>query len=89
MTKMHESGLYEIRIQGHLEYRWANWFEGFTTQLSENGETLLTGWVDQAALHGALKKVRDLGMLLLSVRHVEPEQAALAEASKARRGRKR
>jgi hypothetical protein len=75
MTKMHESGLYEIRIQGHLENRWANRFEGLTIRLTENGETLLTGWVDQAALHGALKKVRDLGMPLLSVTHVEPEQA--------------
>jgi hypothetical protein len=64
MTKMNESGLYEIRIQGHLEYRWTNWFEGLTIGLTENGETLLTGSVDQATLHGVLRKVRDLGMPL-------------------------
>ena len=72
MTKMHKSGLYEIRIQGHLENRWATWFEGLTIRLTENGETLITGWVDQAALHGALRKVRDLGLPLLSVLLVEP-----------------
>ncbi|HLW01920.1 MAG TPA: hypothetical protein VKT82_24915 [Ktedonobacterales bacterium] len=89
MTKMHESGFYEIRIQGHLENRWANWFEGLTIRLTENGETLLTGWVDQAALHGALKKVRDLGMPLLSVMRVDPEQLDTSEAEKARQGRRR
>ena len=63
-----ESGLYEIRLKGHLNDRWADWFEGLTITLEENGDTLLTGpVVDQAALHGLLKKVRDLGMPLLSV----------------------
>ncbi len=59
---------YEIRIKGHLDDRWAGWFEGLTITLEDNGDTLLTGPViDQAALHGLLKKVRDLGMPLLSV----------------------
>ena len=58
----YEHGLYEIRIKGHLADRWANWFEGLTITLEENGDTLLTGpVVDQAALHGLLRKVRDLG----------------------------
>ncbi len=65
----YEPGLYEIRIKGHLEDRWADWFGGLTITLEDNGDTLLTcPVVDQAALHGLLKKVRDLGMPLLSVR---------------------
>jgi hypothetical protein len=71
-----ESGLYEIRLKGHLNDRWAEWFEGLTITLEDNGDTLLTGPViDQAALHGLLKKVRDLGMPLVSVRHLEHGQA--------------
>jgi hypothetical protein len=67
-----ESGLYEIRLKGHLNNRWANWFEGLTITLEDNGDTLLTGPViDQAALHGLLKKVRDLGMSLVSVNQVQ------------------
>ena len=72
----HEPGLYEIRIKGHLDNRWAVWFEGLTITLEDNGETLLTGpVVDQAALHGLLRKVRDLAMPLLSVTRVRPSQA--------------
>ena len=72
----HEPGLYEIRIKGHLDNRWAGWFEGLTITLEDNGETLLTGpVVDQAALHGVLRKVRDLGMLLISVTRVRSGQA--------------
>ena len=72
----HEPGLYEIRIKGHLDDRWAAWFEGLILTREDNGETLLTGpVVDQAALHGLLRKVRDLGMLLLSVTRVRPGQA--------------
>ena len=64
---------YEIRIKGHLDDRWAEWFEGLTITLEEDGDTLLTGPViDQAALHGLLKKVRDLGLPLHSVSSVEP-----------------
>lgn len=70
------AGLYEIRIKGHLGSRWADRFEGLTITLEENGDTLLTGPViDQAALHGLLKKVRDLGMPLISVSPVEPGPA--------------
>ena len=71
-----ESGLYEIRLKGHLGDRWADWFEGLTITREDNGDTLLTGpVVDQAALHGLLKKVRDLGMPLISVNRIEPGQA--------------
>lgn len=69
----YETGLYEIRIKGHLDDRWASRFEGLTLTLEDNGDTLLTGRVvDQAALHGLLKKVRDLGMPLISVNFVGP-----------------
>jgi hypothetical protein len=71
----HKPGHYEIRIKGHLENRWADWFDGLTITLGDNGETQLTGpVVDQAALHGLLRKVRDLGMLLISVKRIEPGQ---------------
>ena len=60
--------VYQIRIKGHLGQQWTEWFEGLTITLEDNGDTLLTGpVVDQAALHGLLKKVRDLGMPLISV----------------------
>ena len=58
----YEPGLYEIRIKGHLDNRRAAWFEGLAVIREENGITLLTGQFDQAALHGLLRKVRDLGM---------------------------
>jgi len=65
---------YEIRLKGHLEARWEQWFDGLTIILEENGNTLLSGpLADQAALHGILKKVRDLGLTLLSVNSVEPD----------------
>ena len=65
--------VYEIRVKGHLSPQWVGWFEGLTITLEESGDTLLTGTViDQAALHGWLKKVRDLGMPLLSVNRVSP-----------------
>jgi len=75
-TEDHDKpGLFEIRLKGHLGDRWAGWFEGLTITREDNGETLLTGpVVDQAALHGLLKKVRDLGMPLISVMGVEPDQ---------------
>jgi len=63
---------YEIRLEGHLEARWVKWFDGLAITLDENGNTLLNGPVaDQAALHGLLKKVRDLGLPLLSVNPVQ------------------
>jgi len=65
--------VYHIRIKGQLGPRWADWFEGLTVTSEVNGDTLLTGQVvDQAALHGLLRKVRDLGMPLLSITSVEP-----------------
>jgi hypothetical protein len=75
-----DSGLYEIRLKGHLDNRWADWFDGLTITLEDQGDTLLTGHVvDQAALHGLLKKVRDLGMPLLSISFVNPDQAETQE----------
>ncbi len=60
--------VYQIRVKGHLGREWTDWFGGLTIRLTDNGETLLTGpVVDQAALHGLLRKVRDVGMPLLSV----------------------
>ena len=65
--------VYQIRIKGHLGRQWTNWFGDLTITLEDNGDTLLTGpVVDQAALHGALRKVRDVGMPLLSVICVRP-----------------
>jgi hypothetical protein len=59
---------YQIRLKGHLDRRWTDWFEGLTIMHEEGGETLLTGpVVDQAALHGLLRRVRDLGIPLISV----------------------
>ena len=59
--------VYQIRIKGHLDPLWNEWFEGLTLTLEDNGDTLLTGSVvDQAALHGLLKKIRDLGLPLVS-----------------------
>jgi len=64
--------VYQIRLKGHLGHQWTEWFEGLTITLENNGESLLTGpVVDQAMLHGLLRKVRDLGMPLLSVICVE------------------
>jgi hypothetical protein len=71
--KQNQHQCYEIRLKGHLDDRWTDWFEGLTISLEEDGSTLLTGLVvDQAALHGLLKKVRDLGMPLLSVCPLDP-----------------
>lgn len=64
--------IYQIKIKGHLDSQWAHWFEGLTITLEGGGDTLLTGpVVDQSALHGLLKKVRDLGMPLVSVNQVQ------------------
>ena len=72
--------VYEIRIEGHLGTQWKDWFDGMTMQLDENGETVLTGPVaDQSALHGLLKKVRDLGMPLISVNRIVPEPGSEPE----------
>jgi hypothetical protein len=72
--------VYQIRIKGYLSRHWADWFEGLTITLNDDGDTLLTGPViDQAALHGYLRKVRDLGMPLLSVNRVRPGCAEASE----------
>ena len=84
-TPSHPTG-YEIRVAGHLPRQWADWFEGLTISLEESGDTLLTGPVsDQAALHGLLKKVRDLGLSLVSVSPVEPEPPSTPEPDQAAR----
>ena len=65
--------VYQIRIEGHLGPGWTDWFGGMSITQQEGGETLLTGpVVDQAALHGLLRKVRDLGIPLISAVRVEP-----------------
>jgi hypothetical protein len=70
--KHNQHPYYEIRLKGHLDARFAEWFEGLTITLEEDGETLLTGpVVDQPALHGLLKKVRDLGIPLISISPLE------------------
>ena len=70
-----QATVYQIRIKGHLDSQWADWFGGLAITLEDNGDTLLTGPViDQAALHGLLKKVRDLGMPLVSVNRIESGQ---------------
>jgi hypothetical protein len=69
-----QSMVYQIRIKGHLDRKWTDWFGGLTVTLEQNGDTLLTGpVVDQAALHGLLKKVRDLGMPLVSLKSTAKE----------------
>jgi len=70
-----KSRIYQIRIKGHLGSQWSDWFGGLTITLEDNGDTCLRGpVVDQAALHGMLRRVRDLGMPLISVCCVEPSQ---------------
>src|SRR3712207_3068265 len=72
----HEPGRYEIRLKGHLDARWASRFEGLSFSHASDGTTILSGpVVDQAALHGLLRKVRDLGLPLVSVMEVDPKQA--------------
>lgn len=71
----HEAGRYEIRLKGHLDARWVAWFDGLTIANQSDGTTVIHGPVaDQAALHGLLQKVRDVGLPLVSVICVEPDQ---------------
>ena len=70
----HEHGRYEIRLKGHLDGRWAAWFDGLILSHESDGVTVIRGGVpDQAALHGLLQKVRDTGLPLLSVTHVDAD----------------
>jgi hypothetical protein len=75
MTDPTQPPVYQIRIQGHLDAVWGDWFTGLVLTREEDGVTLLAGpVVDQAALHGILRKVRDLGLPLISVNRLEPGQ---------------
>jgi len=75
-SPQHSPGRYEIRLRGHLDPRWAAWFDGLSLTNSSDGTTVIGGPVaDQAALHGLLQKVRDLGLPLVSVTQVQPDQA--------------
>jgi hypothetical protein len=74
---MNAPEFYEIRVKGHLGSSWSTWFEGLTIRHEDKGETVLSGLMDQAALHGALMKTRDLGLTLLSVKRGEREKRAL------------
>ena len=81
MTEVHarrgtpsEAGRYEIRLQGRLDARWATWFDAATLTTESDGTTVLRAQVaDQAALHGLLQKVRDMGLPLISLTHLDPE----------------
>jgi hypothetical protein len=78
----HDPGRYEIRLKGHLDSRWAAWFDGLTIAHGSDGTTIIHGPVaDQAALYGLLQKIRDLGLPLISVNRVDPDypQAPAAE----------
>jgi hypothetical protein len=82
--------VYEIRVKGHLDGRWSEWFEGLEITNLENGEAMLSGdIVDQAALHGLLTRVRDLGLPLVGVRRLDPpseQDSARAPMSGTSRG---
>jgi hypothetical protein len=79
----HTSERYEIRIKGHLDARWSTWFDGLSLSSEADGTTIIHGTViDQAALHGLLRKVRDLGLTLLSVMHVEPDERDVRAAER-------
>ena len=71
----HEAGRYEIRLTGHLDARWGAWFDGMTVTYKSDGTTVSSGQiVDQAALHGLLQRVRDLGLPLVSVLRTPPDE---------------
>ncbi len=74
MRRFSGRGVYEIRVKGNLDLRWSDWFDGFSITPVGDNETLLIGSVaDQAALHGLLHKIRDLGLPLITVQHLEDE----------------
>src|SRR5260221_264025 len=75
-----ETEHYEIRLKGHLDNRWGDWFESMRLTHESDGTTILYGQVvDQAELHGLIRKVRDLGIPLISVSRVEPEQSTVPD----------
>ena len=74
--KFDKPGIYRIKVKGVLDRRWSDWFDGFDIRYGVGDETLLVGTVrDQAALHGMLSKIRDLGLPLLMVQRIEGEEA--------------
>ena len=75
LSKADEAERYEIRLKGHLDHRWAAWFDGLTLTTCSDGTTTIHGIVlDQSALHGLLQRVRDVGLPLISVTRVAPDQ---------------
>jgi hypothetical protein len=83
MTTDDDAGKYEIRVRGHLEFRWASWFDGMTLTKESDGTTSIRGPViDQAALHGLLHRLRDTGLPLISVRQLDPSITESTPASK-------
>ena len=73
---------YEIRLEGHLGHELAGWFKGLRVTAEADGTTLLTGLIaDQAALHGVLRKIRDVGLPLISVHHIMPGESHPARSS--------
>ena len=80
ISTANEAGRYEIRLKGHLDNRWAIWFDGMTLTTNSEGTTTLDGIVvDQSALHGLLQKVRDAGMPLVSVTRIEHDQPDITQ----------
>jgi hypothetical protein len=77
-----DAGLYEIRLKGHLDARWAAWFDGLAISRDTDGSTVIRGPViDQAALHGLLHKVRDIGLPLVSVTRVDPDNSSITQGA--------
>jgi hypothetical protein len=88
-TNPSEPTVYHIRLKGHLDAQWTDWFGGLSIRLEDNGDTLLTGpVVDQAALYGLLRKVRDLGMPLVSVisTQADPVHSQMSKGKSFRKG---
>lgn len=79
MTLADPPTCYQIRLRGHLDQRWLPWFEGLEITLLPEGDTLLCGLLDQSALHGALSRIRDLGLVLLSVQNHPDEKGICHE----------
>jgi len=74
-TDSSQHPIYQIKVEGQLDSQWTDWFDGLTISLQKEGDTILSGPVaDQAALHGLLKKVRDLGLPLVSVQRVQSNE---------------
>jgi hypothetical protein len=80
--RCNDAGRYEIRLKGHLDARWATWFDGMTLTQDNDGTTVIRGLVvDQAALHGLIQRVRDIGLPLVSVTHLNPETPSTTQGA--------